>query len=160
MKVTTEFDIKGFNSLIDKQVGKARHLGSLYMAGRLIDAMEENVDKGVGFNEAKYDPVYSKRAEKERKKLGYRTDRVNLQRGSQRVKTAVATTVGKQFARIKFDSGGDIMHEHNFGNSDKNLPRRQLLPDAVNGVLQNKQEMPQSIVDDTEKYVKEIMEQS
>jgi hypothetical protein len=163
MKVTSTFDIRRFNQVVDKQLKAMKRDGAGFMAEAISDQMKDNVDNGRAFEQEKYQVPYAERTVKERKAKGYQTSYADLQRGRKRVKTAFVEKTPEK-ARIKFSSGGALMLDHNFGVS-KHLPRRQLFPDIQgggvnspgNGKLENPSAMPKKIVDDTHKFGARLM---
>lgn len=160
--IKATFDTKHFNSVVEKQLRKLKLRGAKYMAEQIIEQMEQNVDAGVGFESGKYDPIYAQRTRRDRKREGYQTGFVDLQRGEKRVKTAYVNAT-KEPVEIKFGRGGHIMLQHNFGVGDW-LPRRQLFPDIQgggknskgNGQLENPSVM-RDIADKTEKFGAKLM---
>lgn len=161
-----EFDSKHFDKVVKSQLDNMKLKGAKFMAERIIEKMEQNVDQGVGFEPGKYQRAYAPRTIKDRKKLGYQTAYADLQRSEKRVKTAYVET-NKDFVQIKFakslnSKGRDIMFFHHWGKG--NNPRRQLFPDIQGGgenskgtgALENPEVM-RDIARKTEEYGAKIM---
>jgi len=161
--ISVTLDSKQFDDVLKKQVKAMRRKGSAFMAERIVDQMERNVDRGIGFDEGKFEREYAQRTIRDRKRGGYQVSFADLQRGKRRVKTAFVDSSLPDRSVIRFMSGGAIMNEHNWGLNK--LPRRQLFPDiqgggqnsAGNGQLQQPNSIPRKIVKDTKTYVAQVM---
>lgn len=121
-----------FSDKIHKQFDAFRIAGAKTIAQGIVTQMEQNVDRGVGFDSGidKYQRKYEKRTIRERKKGGYQTAFADLQRADKRVKSAFVDTDALR-ATIRFARGGKILLYHQWG-LDFN-PRRQLFPDIMGG---------------------------
>ena len=121
-----------FVDKIKKQMIPMRKEGAKVIAEGIIDQMEQNVDRGVGFDpdQTIYKRSYAKRTIRDRKRLGFQTQFADLQRSEKRAKTA---SVSSTYVRstISFARGGSILFYHQWGIGHN--PRRQLFPDIMGG---------------------------
>jgi hypothetical protein len=123
-------------------------------AGEVVnDRMHKNVDRGVGFDGKKYAP-YADRTKKDRKRLGYGTNKVDFQRSQRRIKMSRVRIVGGTKAVVDWPqvemrqgrSIGQVMYYHQYGMG-KN-PVRHIFPEKD-------QDIPQTVHKDVAKFIKE-----
>lgn len=121
-----------FADKIKKQMIPMRKEGAKAIAEGIIAQMEENVDRGVGFDSGqdKYQRSYAPRTIRDRKKGGFQVSFADLQRANRRVKSSFVESQDDR-ATIRFRSGGNLMFYHQWGMG--NNPRRQLFPDVQGG---------------------------
>lgn len=153
-----------FVEKINKQFVAMQKFGTGVLAQGIIDQMEQNVDRGVGFDpdQSVYKRSYEKRTIRERKRLGFQTQFADLQRSDKRVKSAYFSTDAVQ-STIRFKRGGSILFYHQWGVGHN--PRRQLFPDVIgggqnqpgNGQLRYANSMPIQIVKNVHRIGAKLM---
>lgn len=153
-----------FADKIAKQFAPMQRRGAGVLAKGIIDQMEQNVDRGVGFDpdQTIYKRSYAKRTIRERKRLGFQTQFADLQRSDKRVKSAFVSTTAVR-STIRFARGGSILFYHQWGVN--NNPRRQLFPDIMGGGQNSKgtgelryaNSMPMQIVRDVHRIGAKLM---
>ena len=157
-----------FSDKINKQFSAFQVEGAKTIAEGIITQMEQNVDRGVGFdsNSSKYERNYADRTIKERKKGGFQTKFADLQRDAKRVKTAFVRTDANmatiRFAQ-QFEGGHSILLLHQWGLG--HLPRRQLFPDIIgggqnskgSGKLEEPNSIPRRVIKETHKLGTKLM---
>lgn len=150
-----------FAEKIKKQMIPMRKEGAKVIAEGIIEQMEENVDRGVGFDSGQYEREYAPRTIRDRKGK-YQIEHADLQRSQKRVKTAFVSTDAVR-STISFARGGSMLFFHQWGMG--NNPRRQLFPDVRgggqnskgNGKLSQPASMPQQIVKQAHKLGTKLM---
>lgn len=125
---------KQFERIMKTWANKALSKMAVELSDEVVRQMHINVDRGESFDGEAYNSQYAERTKKDRKRLGFQTSRVDLQRSRRRIKQTHTQAVAKGVARTRFkpntdrkgQTAGVIMFAHH--NGVGNLPVRRIFP--------------------------------
>jgi len=117
-----------------KWVAKGLSKMAVELNEEVVRQMNENVDRGESFPGEAFDSQYAERTIRDRKRMGFQTNRVDLQRRRKRIKHTHTFEQGVGVARTKFraqtdrrgQNAGVIMQAHHSGEG--RLPVRRIFP--------------------------------